>query len=198
MVRSFRLHAAARHLTLKGATAGIAMLMLVLTGCSSDDFSDLQAYVMEVKSRSKGVIEPLPVMKKVEPFVFPADMLRDPFARVQKTEEAVDPNPFSAVRPDLSRPKEELESYELDTLRMVGTVQLQGGLWGLVKAADGTIHRVRTESHLGRNYGRVVQVKTDRIELIEVVPDRPGSWQERQAALELIETAANDAGANTK
>jgi type IV pilus assembly protein PilP len=171
---------------------------LLLAGCSGDDFSDLQAYVMEVKSRSKGVIEPVPVVKQVEPFVFPAAAHRDPFARAERSEEAVEPEPLSDVRPDVARPKEDLESYELDTLRMVGTVKLQGSLWGLVKAADGTIHRVRAGNHMGQNYGRVVQVQPDRIELIEVISDRPGSWQERQAALELAEAGANDAGGNAK
>jgi type IV pilus assembly protein PilP len=196
MVRSDRLHAAGLHLGLERVLAGLALV--VLAGCSGGDLSDLQSYVTEVKSRNRGVIEPLPVIQKVEPFSFPANTLQDPFVRPQEREDASDPVPLSAVRPDVSRPKEELESYELDSLRMVGTVQLQGGRWGLVKAADGTIHRVRTGNHLGRNYGRVVQVTKDRIELIEVVPDRPGSWQEREAALELIETAANDAGGNTR
>jgi type IV pilus assembly protein PilP len=181
---------------LRNALTGL--LTLFLTGCGGDDFSDLQAYVTEVKSRNKGSIEPLPVVKTVEPFVFQAGQIRDPFTKAQKSDENVDMAPSNGIRPDLARPKEELESYELDTLRMVGTVQMKGGQWGLVKASDGTIHRVRTGNYMGRNYGKVVQIKPDRIDLTEVVPDRPGSWQERPAALEMGDSGANDGGRNTR
>jgi type IV pilus assembly protein PilP len=51
---------------------------------------------------------------------------------------------------------------------------------------------------MGRNYGKVVQIKPDRIDLTEVVPDRPGSWQERPAALEMGDSGANDGGRNTR
>jgi type IV pilus assembly protein PilP len=77
---------------------------------------------------------------------------------------------------------------------MVGTLQLRGGLWGLVKAADGTIHRVRPGNHLGRNYGRIVRIEPGRIDLVELISASPGAWEERQAALDLNESAANDEG----
>ncbi|MFO1419085.1 MAG: pilus assembly protein PilP [Methylotetracoccus sp.] len=176
----------------------IMLAATMLAGCGTDDISDLQSYVTDVKSRSKGAVEPLPVVKIVEPFAFPATQLRDPFTRGQRSDEAVDIGPTSGIRPDLSRPKEELESYELDSLRMVGTVQVRGGQWGLVKAPDGTIHRVRTGNYMGRNFGKIVQIANNRIDLLEVVPDRPGSWQERPAALEMADSGANEAGRSTR
>lgn len=162
----------------------------VFTGCGEDDFSDLTQYVSEVKARPKGTIEPLPEIKVVEPFVFKPDGLRDPFRPVEKMvddggqEQAIG----GGIRPDTSRRKEELESYSLDTLRMVGTLTMKDGLWGLVRANDGTIHRVQVGHHMGKNYGKIIRILEDRIELMEIVPDtKPGLWREQQAALAIAE-----------
>ena len=43
-------------------------LMLSLSGCGSSDFSDLQAYMDEVRARPKGQIEPLPQPEPYENF----------------------------------------------------------------------------------------------------------------------------------
>ena len=167
----------------------IVLLMAGLTGCGREDFADLKSYVAEVKARQKGAIEPLPEIKTVEPFVFNADELRDPFIQAEKIEPQEEAKAEGGLRPDTARPKEELESYELDTLRMVGTVNLNGVLWGLVKASDGTIHRVRTGNYMGRNFGKIIRIKEDQIELLEIIPDGTGSWRERKASLELAEAS---------
>lgn len=151
--------------------------------------ADLKGYIAEVKSRHKGVVEPLPEVKTVEPFVFNAEDLRDPFIPDEKSQEPEDEKVESGIRPDTARPKEELESYELDSLRMVGTVIQQGGLWGLVRANDGTIHRVRVGNYMGKNYGKIINIKENMIELVEIFSDSPGAWHERKASLDLAEAS---------
>ena len=81
---------------------------------------------------------------------------------------------------------EELENFELDSLRMVGTLQNPGSLWGIVLDGDGTVHRVTTGSYMGRNYGKVTRIAEDRIEVREVVGDGQGGWDERPASLALL------------
>jgi type IV pilus assembly protein PilP len=163
------------------------LIAVALTGCTGGDLTDLETYVAEVKARQKGSVEPLPEIRMVEPFVFNPEDLRDPFVIDENTEGAEEAKVGSGIRPDTSRPKEELESYELDTLRMVGTVNRQGSLWGLVKASDGTIHRVRVGNHMGKNFGKIVNIKEDLIELVEIIADSPGAWHERKATLDLAE-----------
>ena len=77
----------------------------------------------------------------------------------------------NGIKPDTERRKEELEAYSLDTLRMVGTLTNAKGLWGLIKAKDGTIHRVQVGNHMGQNYGKIIRILEDKIELMEIVPD---------------------------
>jgi len=168
---------------------GCCFLVLALAGCAGDDMSDLTQYVQTVKARPKVTIQPLPEIKIVEPFIFDPNGLRDPFQPVEivAEEDGGDILVGSGMRPDATRRKEELEAYSLDTLRMVGTLTMEGGLWALLKASDGTIHRVKKGNHLGRNHGEIIRILEDRVELMEIVPDKPGTWREQQASLALAE-----------
>lgn len=161
----------------------------MLGGCADDNYTDLQAYVAEVKARQKGTVEPLPEVKTVEPFVLTTEDLRDPFLTDIKEEEPEEETSKldSGIRPDSTRPREELEAYELDSLRMMGTVIQLGQTWGLVRAKDGTIHRVKVGNYMGKNYGKVINIKENQIELIEIISESPGTWRERKAALDLSE-----------
>lgn len=160
-----------------------------ITACSSDDVSDLSKYIQEVKARPKGAIEPLPETKIVESFIFKPEGLRDPFKPTEKITEEAGPDVagVSGIKPDTERRKEELEAYSLDTLRMVGTLTDQQGHWGLVRTKDGTIHSVRVGNYMGQNYGKIIRILDDKIELMEIVPDKPGTWREQQATLALVE-----------
>jgi type IV pilus assembly protein PilP len=166
------------------------LLAFNLVGCVSSDVSDLDQYISEVKARPKGTIKPLPEIKTVEPFIFHPEGLRDPFRPIERLEEAEDIDNAvanSGIRPDRSRRKEELESYSLDTLRMVGTLTLSNTLWALIKASDGAIHRVKNGNHMGRNYGEISRITDNKIELMEIVSDKPGAWRKQQASIALAE-----------
>lgn len=162
-------------------------LFSLLSGCGGQDLADLQSWVAEVKSRPKGPIEPLPEFKTVEPFVFDADEVRTPFEAVAEETTADQGTATGGLRPDFDRPKEELEAYALDSLRMVGTVFQSGTLWGLVRANDGTIHRVRKDNYMGKNFGKIVRIAEDKIEVIEIIQDSTNAWRERPATLALAE-----------
>ncbi|MBU2569356.1 MAG: pilus assembly protein PilP [Gammaproteobacteria bacterium] len=173
-----------------GAFAALSLLSLfLLNACSSDDKSDLVQYINQVKARPKTQIEPLPEIKVIEPFIFKPSGLRDPFRPIEKAAEAelVDIGPGRGIRPDPTRRKEQLETYSLDSLRMAGTITKDTVLWGLVKAGDGTIHRVREGNYMGKNHGKIIRINEDKIELMEIVPDKPGTWREQQTSLALSE-----------
>ncbi|MEQ1620664.1 MAG: pilus assembly protein PilP [Methylococcales bacterium] len=166
-----------------------ALFLVATAGCSSDDLNDLNQFVSEVKSRPKAPIKPLPEIKVIEPFVFKAEDLRDPFkplAQPEQTEAAVAAT-GSGIKPDTTRRKEELEAFPLEVLKMVGSVFMDDNLWGLVRADDTTIHRVRLGNYIGKNYGKIIRISVDKIELMEIVPDKPGTWREQQASLVLTE-----------
>jgi type IV pilus assembly protein PilP len=159
-------------------------------GCSNDDFSDLNQYIAEVKARPKGTIKALPEIKLVEPFIFKPEDLRDPFKPLKPTDSGslteVE-TAGSGIKPDTSRRKEELEAFPIETLKMIGTVKMKSNLWGLVKATDDTVYRVRAGNYMGQNYGKIIRISTDKIELMEIVPDKPGTWREQQMSVMLTD-----------
>ncbi|MEQ1528411.1 MAG: pilus assembly protein PilP [Methylococcales bacterium] len=179
--------ATGNHIALRIACC--TLISIGLSACVNDDVSDLNQYVAEIKARPKGPIEPLPEITVIEPFVFKPEGLRDPFKAMEKPEEneSIEATIGNGIKPDINRRKEELEAFPLETLKMVGTIVMKSSLWGLVKADDGTIHRVKEGNYMGKNYGKIIHIVTDKIELMEIVPDKPGTWREQQASLALTE-----------
>lgn len=161
--------------------------MLLLAGCAGQDMADLKDFVAEVKAREPGPLSPLPELKQVEPFLYLAGDRRDPFRPQETIVETPTPKAGTGPMPDFERRKEELESYSLDTLRMVGTLEQGGEMWGLVQTQDGTIHRVRKGNYMGLNHGQIVRITEDKIELSELLQDGAGGYLENAAALGLGE-----------
>lgn len=160
----------------------IAATALALSGCSSD-MEELQQKVTEIKSRPGERIEPLPEIKPYESFTYAASNLRSPFIQSAPARSDV----ANAVRPDAKRAREFLEQFPIDTMTMVGTLQLQGRTYGLVQGKDGLVHRVLPGSYMGQNDGRVISITPTKISLIEIIPDGVGGYIERPAALALNE-----------
>jgi type IV pilus assembly protein PilP len=159
-----------------------ALALAWLSGCSTD-MDKLHAQVAEIKSRPGERIEPLPQIKAYESFTYNASSMRSPFVPSAPTRSDV----TNSVRPDSKRTREFLEQFPLDTMAMVGTLQLQGKNYGLVQGKDGLVHRVLPGNFMGQNDGRVVSITPTRISIIEIVPDGLGGYIERPAALALNE-----------
>lgn len=171
-----------------GRATLIGLACLVIAGCSSKD-AELKAWMDQVRAEEKVTIEPLPVLKPYEPFVYKREDLKDPFLDTlteQKAENVADAS-LGGVRPDLNRRKEALEAYPLDALRMVGTLARGDSLWALIQAPDQTISRVAVGNYLGENYGRITAVADTRVNLVEIIPNGTGGWLERPAAVEIVE-----------
>lgn len=166
-----------------GIGVPLVLVALHLWGCDRSGTQELRTYVEAVKARPPGPIEPLPEIQPVDSFVFEPDGRRDPF--VIDTQTAAAAGTDNSLAPDPLRPKEELESYPLDSLRMVGTVQQQSTRWALVRTREGLVYRVRVGNYLGMNNGQIVDITDDTVRLTEIVSEIPGDWRERSAELKL-------------
>ncbi len=158
----------------------VAAVVAGLAGCSSD-IDEMRTRIDEIKSRPGGRIEPLPEVKPYETFTYAAADLRSPYQPGLPAETSSS----TAIRPDVSRPREFLEQFSLDTLAMVGTLRLKGRTYGLVQTRDGLVHRVLPGNHLGQNDGRITAIAENEISLVEIIPDGMGGFIERPAALAL-------------
>ena len=164
---------------------GLALFLVFMFGCDSDQSIALDAYVEQVKARPKLPLEPLPVLADADRFVFQTDGLRNPFQLLENRNQSnqLDRPIGNGIKPDIRRNKEALEAYALDGLKMVGTLSNQIGLWALVRAQDASIHRVKVGNHMGLNDGQVIRISKDKIEVMEILPDKPGIWREQLAVL---------------
>lgn len=165
----------------------VLSLSIMLSGCnlSESKHSDLEDFIKEKKSRPSGKIKEPPKIEPYEPFTYDAYRMRAPFDRplsavVQQQVAAAS----SGLKPDAARQKERLESYDLSSLNMVGTLTKSGALWALISDPDGSIERVRPGNYIGRNHGKITRLTKSKIELLEIVASGQG-WLERPNILEL-------------
>ena len=93
----------------------------------------------------------------------------------------------SGIKPDLNRPKEALEAFPLETLRMVGTLSQEKDTFGLVRAGP-NLFRVKKGNYMGLNFGVITAIDENEIKLKELVQDGGGDWVERASSLQLVET----------
>lgn len=164
---------------------GLLVLAGTLSGCSGVDaeFASLQAYVEEVESSPGEPIEPIPEMRSFPAFHYTAEALRSPFQQpsVQRTL-------VGDLMPDLDRPKETLEFYPLDNLRMAGTLSRDETLWAIVEATnDKSVHMVQMGNYMGQNFGQISKISPEELEIVEIVPGGDGEWIERSVVLGISE-----------
>ena len=173
----------AGQLKLTGRALFVLLAAAALSACSGNT-DDLRAYIDEVKARPGGRIPPLPDIVPAPSYTYKADGRRSPFVPDTPTV-AVSTNPDAVQGPDPNRPREFLEQFPLDTLRMVGTLEMGVGDFGLLQTSDGLVHRVTIGNHIGQNYGRITDISDAQIQLVEIIPDGLGGYLERPAAVGL-------------
>jgi type IV pilus assembly protein PilP len=162
----------------------LILLMNGLSGCGSNN-DDLKDFIETTKAKPGGMIEPLPELTPPEVFIYSASGLRSPFVKPIR-EETGGGNKTEA--PNEDRVKEVLESFNIDQLVMVGTLQNENStLWALVSDGAKGVYRVGEGNYLGRNHGKVVKIYLDKIDVVEVVTDGRGGWLERPKTLMLKE-----------
>ena len=127
-------------------------------------------------------------MKPYEPVPYKAFDEVDPFkpARIDVVASGAAMASASGIKPDLNRPKEPLEAFPLETLRMVGTLSQDKETFGLIKAGT-NLFRVKKGNYMGLNFGVITGIDENGIKLKELVQDGGGDWVERVSSLQLVE-----------
>ena len=157
--------------------------VMVLSGCK-DQVKDAQQQMQDIRNSSAQPIEPPPKTEVVEDFTYSASNLRSPFMppSLLNVQNTLVNN--EGVRPDVTRPKEQLEQFELSTLVFRGQIiSPEGQQYGLVQRPDGTVASVKVGDYMGLNDGRIVEITPTQINLIEIVPDSRAGFVEKPASL---------------
>ncbi|MCI4411599.1 MAG: pilus assembly protein PilP [Thiotrichales bacterium] len=161
----------------------IATVLMVfsLAGCSGGENDDLKQFVQDSGKNLRGKVEALPEMTPYKAFVYNAFDLSDPF-KPRKLKPSASGGAFE---PDMNRPKEPLEAFSLESLKMVGVLKQKNEIYAVIKTPENTIYRVRVGDHLGQNFGKVLAVSDTEVKLKETVQDSAGDWAERDSSLTL-------------
>ncbi len=81
-----------------------------------------------------------------------------------------------------------LEGYEINMLKMVGALRSNSGDYvALIKLPEGLIYQASVGEHMGKNFGKIIQINEQFVELSEVSFLRVDEWSERLRKV-LLET----------
>jgi type IV pilus assembly protein PilP len=159
---------------------------LALAGCGGEEFQDLKDFVRESGADMRGKVAPPPEVKPYEPFSYDnSTAIQDPFK--PRKAEIRNSGRSGQNQPDRDRPKEELEEFPLESLKMVGYLQQANVGYGVIRSTDGKLHRIKAGNYVGMNFGQVLSVSDTEIKIKEMVQDSAGDWSERESSLQLVE-----------
>lgn len=163
---------------------------LLLTACDGTEHKDLKAELDQLTKNVKGRIDPLPTVKPYTPVAYESAATVEPFAPSKIVLESDKKgSKGNSIGPDTTRPKEPLEAFPLETLKMVGTLTRSKNVFALIKADQG-LHRVRVGNYLGQNFGVITKISESEITLRELIQEGGDDWVERTSSLLLQETEA--------
>lgn len=164
----------------------LALATLLLAGCGGEEFQDLRDFVKNSGADMRGKIPPPPSVKVYEPFAYNNNTdVVDPFK--PRKAESNSSGKRGENEPDLYRPKEALEEFPLESLKMVGYV-LKGKVgYAVIRAPDRKLYQVKAGNYVGMNFGSIKKISDTEILIKEVVQDSTGDWSERISSLKLLD-----------
>lgn len=170
------------------AAVGIA---IVLGGCGPSGEEGIRQWMVDERNQTRPKVTPIPAPKQFKPEAYTNAGAVEPFSKEKLTQALKRDSAQVAangalVAPELARRKEPMESFPLDTMRLVGSILKEGQPVALVKV-DNLLYQVKLGSYLGQSFGRVMKISETEVTLREIVQDAVGEWIERVATLQLQE-----------
>ncbi len=169
-------------------SAAIFPTVLLLSACGNSEMDELKSWMEHEKKSARVVTPKISAPKVYVPVPYLGKDKTSPFDKAKLLEVLARLKAASSngLEPDQNRPREVLESFPLDTLAMVGMIEKDKVKYALIRA-DKTIYQIKIGNYLGQNYGMVINITDNDIELKEIVQDAAGEWVERMSKLELQE-----------
>lgn len=164
----------------------LALVVMFLSGCGGAEYQDLRDFVKNSGADMRGKIDPPPEVKPYEFFAYNNDTnLPNPFK--PRKQDLRSGGGAGLNQPDMNRPKEALEEFPLESLKMVGYLYQNKVGWAVIRATDNKLYRVKAGNYIGLNYGLITDVTDSSVLVKESVQDSSGDWSERDSSLQLME-----------
>src|SRR4051812_2733544 len=102
------------------------MAVALLAGCGASQQDQVQEWMNEQRAQTRPKVQPIPEPKKFSPQPYTQETAFDPFSNQKltqalKRETTQSTSSAALLAPELSRRKEPLEGFPLDTMSMVGS-----------------------------------------------------------------------------
>ena len=165
--------------------------LLGLMGCGSSGDDELRQWMADLRATTKPHVTPLTEPKQFVPQAYSMESGVEPFNALKLTQALRKDSTQLAsnaalIAPEMARRKEPLEAYPLDAMVMVGSLDRKDVPTALLRV-NNLIYPVRVGSYIGQNYGKIVRISENTIQLREIVQDATGDWVERTTSLDLQE-----------
>jgi type IV pilus assembly protein PilP len=176
----------------RAACFAAAVLGLSALGACTADNDELIQWMEQQHKEVKPNVAPIYPPKKFDPQAYLGFNGVEPFGSQKMV--AAGGGGASSERSNAvlaaakAHPAQELESYPLDGMTMVGTLH-QGGRSHALVMVDNRLHDVKVGDYMGQNYGQITKISDTEITLRETVQDATGEWIERTSTLQIQEKA---------
>ncbi len=180
-----------KRLTLKSTLKSLAWTLTtlcVLSACSNSDQAEIKDWMKTQRAQTPSSVPPVisPIPFVAAPYTQSSAV--DPFDDVKlkaALAKARAASGVSALQPNLSRKREPLEAFPIDSIKMIGYVVKLGRPTALL-SASGTLYNVQLGNYVGQDFGKVNAITEQEISFKELVQDGAGVWTERTTKLPLI------------
>ena len=164
----------------------IVIILVGLAGCSSGEHADLQQWMVDSTRDLKGNVPKLPEVEPYQPIPYAVEGMLDPFRPGKIESESKGRKSSSGgLSPDFEAREARnspLEKYPLESLKMVGYLNVNNKPMGLVQVGP-QVRQVKVGDYMGLDFGMVTKVTETEITLRELIEDSGGDWTERVSVI---------------
>lgn len=156
---------------------------LFLLGCANEEHQDLRSWMREESKAMKGRVAPLPEITAFPVVAYETETLTPPFApgKIVTLEAVAD-----KTTPDRTRPKQPLEVFPIEDLRVVGIIMAGTVPYALIQTPPPNKPKhVRVGEYMGRSFGKITAITRDGVTVLETVKDSSGAWVEQEKKLDV-------------
>lgn len=156
--------------------------LLLLSACGEDRHEDVRQWMDEQSKGMQTRIKSPPPLVVPQIVSFTARNVASPFdAEKIRAKEGglMDPN-----SPAYGRAPEYLESFPLESMRVIGVISYNGQMFALVQTPEKPKH-VTIGNYMGPNYGQITEISRTQVKITERVKDSNDTWTKREKVLYL-------------
>jgi type IV pilus assembly protein PilP len=166
-----------------------AGLVLSLAACDAQK-DDLDQWMKDTKAAVQPLKNNVEPPKKIEPFTYDNKTQVDPFSpaklAVAMDRAAKAKAGSGGLAPDTKRAREVLESFPLESIKMVGQIADSKVTTALLQV-DTLVYQAKVGSYAGQNFGKITKINDSEVFIKELVQDATGDWVERETSLRIKE-----------